>query len=184
MGSYTIPPTTWNFPTFPKCRASLSLVEIELPDPRYERVFFSSQSRPREINLHELFDKLCLLIWISSDTSLSVTPFECSLVSPGYLPPPYGELSMVVLLLGFPFRRNSDWSCQNVQKHFILFLLKLLNTLPSFRGLGLSEGGLFCLSLLKTLAIDDGLRECLFPCLLLGSTLAVDVLDSEQCDSS
>ncbi|GJS34278.1 hypothetical protein Tco_0532660 [Tanacetum coccineum] len=60
----------------------------------------------------------------------------------------------------------------------------LLNTLPSFRGLGLGEGGLFCLSLLKTLAIDDGLRECLFPCLLLGSTLAVDVLDSEQCDSS
>ncbi|GJX98669.1 hypothetical protein Tco_0355688, partial [Tanacetum coccineum] len=41
------------------------------------------------------------------------------------------------------------------------------------------EGGLFHLSLLKTLAIGDGLRECLLPCFLLGFVRAVGVLDSE-----
>ncbi|GKB63269.1 hypothetical protein Tco_0919455 [Tanacetum coccineum] len=65
-----------------------------------------------------------------------------------------------------------------------LFSPNLLNTSPSFRGLGPGEGGLFGLSLLKTLAIGDGLRECLLPCFLLGSVRAVDVLDSEYCDSS
>ncbi|GKC81481.1 hypothetical protein Tco_1137198 [Tanacetum coccineum] len=41
------------------------------------------------------------------------------------------------------------------------------------------EGGLFLQSLLKTLAIGDGLRECLLQCLLLSSVRAVGVLDSE-----
>ncbi|GJW21725.1 hypothetical protein Tco_0032347 [Tanacetum coccineum] len=53
------------------------------------------------------------------------------------------------------------------------FPLNLLNTSPSFRDLGPGEGGLFRLSLLKTLAIGDGLRECLLPCFLLGSVRAV-----------
>ncbi|GKC65505.1 hypothetical protein Tco_1098103, partial [Tanacetum coccineum] len=47
-----------------------------------------------------------------------------------------------------------------------------------------SEGGLFHLSLLKTLAIGDGLQECLFPCLLLGSVRAVGVLDSNSLRTS
>ncbi|GKB60124.1 hypothetical protein Tco_0916310 [Tanacetum coccineum] len=51
------------------------------------------------------------------------------------------------------------------------------NTLLSRRGPG--EGGLVRLSLLKTLAIGDGLRECLLPCFLLGSVREVGVLDSE-----
>ncbi|GJT42822.1 hypothetical protein Tco_0951537 [Tanacetum coccineum] len=61
----------------------------------------------------------------------------------------------------------------------LFFSPNLLNTPPSFRGLGPGEGGLFRLSLLKTLAIGDGLQECLLPCLLLGSVRAVGVLDSE-----
>ncbi|GJZ83355.1 hypothetical protein Tco_0648528 [Tanacetum coccineum] len=48
----------------------------------------------------------------------------------------------------------------------LFFPPNLLNTSPSFRGLGPGEGGLFRLSLLKTLAIGDGIR-------------AVGVLDSE-----
>ncbi|GKD86734.1 hypothetical protein Tco_1357888 [Tanacetum coccineum] len=58
----------------------------------------------------------------------------------------------------------------------LFFSPNLLNTPPSFRGLGPGEGGMFRLSLLKTLAIRDGLWECLFPCLLLGSVRAVGVL--------
>ncbi|GJV18198.1 hypothetical protein Tco_1363521 [Tanacetum coccineum] len=56
------------------------------------------------------------------------------------------------------------------------FLPNLLNTPPSFRGLGRGEGDLFFLSLLKTLACGDGLREYLPPCLLLGSVRAVGSL--------
>ncbi|GJY44009.1 hypothetical protein Tco_0432222, partial [Tanacetum coccineum] len=55
------------------------------------------------------------------------------------------------------------------------FLLNLLNKPPSFRGWGRGEGDMYFLSLLKTLACGDGLRECL----LLGSVRAVGVLDSE-----
>ncbi|GJW63152.1 putative reverse transcriptase domain-containing protein [Tanacetum coccineum] len=57
------------------------------------------------------------------------------------------------------------------------FLPNLLNTPPSFRGRGRGEGDLSFLSLLKTLACGDGLRECVSPCLLLGSVQAVGVLD-------
>ncbi|GKF49566.1 hypothetical protein Tco_0142817 [Tanacetum coccineum] len=59
------------------------------------------------------------------------------------------------------------------------FLPNLLNTPPSFCGRGHGEGDLYFLSLLKTLAYGDGLRECLLPYLLLGSIRAVGVLDSE-----
>ncbi|GJU86583.1 zinc finger MYM-type protein 1-like protein [Tanacetum coccineum] len=59
------------------------------------------------------------------------------------------------------------------------FLPNLLNTPPSFRGRSRGEGDLYFLSLLKTLACGDGLREYLPPCLLLGSVRAVGVLDSE-----
>ncbi|GJV90648.1 hypothetical protein Tco_1538461 [Tanacetum coccineum] len=78
----------------------------------------------------------------------------------------------------FPSCGNSSGGCQNVQMCFVLFP-NLLNTPPSFRDVGPGEGGLFCLSLLKTLAIGDGLPECLLPCLLIGSVRAVDVLDSK-----
>ncbi|GKG36567.1 hypothetical protein Tco_0444245, partial [Tanacetum coccineum] len=44
---------------------------------------------------------------------------------------------------------------------------------------GRGEGDLFFLSLLKTLACGDGLREYLSSRLLLGSVRAVGVLDSE-----
>ncbi|GJT44520.1 zinc finger, CCHC-type, retrotransposon gag domain protein [Tanacetum coccineum] len=54
---------------------------------------------------------------------------------------------------------------------------RLLNTPPSFRGQSLGEGDRFWLSLLKTLKTGDGLRECLRPCLLLGSVRAVGVFD-------
>ncbi|GJZ89584.1 hypothetical protein Tco_0661366, partial [Tanacetum coccineum] len=59
------------------------------------------------------------------------------------------------------------------------YLPNLLNTPPSFRGRGRGERDLFFLSLLNTLACGDGLRECLSPCLLLGSVRAVGVFDSE-----
>ncbi|GJT15069.1 hypothetical protein Tco_0873775 [Tanacetum coccineum] len=59
------------------------------------------------------------------------------------------------------------------------FLPNLLNTPPSFRGRGHGEGDLYFLSLLKTLACGDGLRECLSPCLLRILFGRVGVLDSE-----
>ncbi|GJY12494.1 hypothetical protein Tco_0381803 [Tanacetum coccineum] len=89
---------------------------------------------------------------------------------------PCDDASLVALR--FPSRGNCG-GCQNVRMRFVLFPPNLLNTPPSFRGLGPGEGGLFRLSLLKTLAIGDGLRECLLPCFLLGSVRAVGVLDSE-----
>ncbi|GJS51073.1 hypothetical protein Tco_0624435 [Tanacetum coccineum] len=55
---------------------------------------------------------------------------------------------------------------------------QLLNT-ATFLQWPAMEKGLSFLSLLKTLACGDGLRECLSPCLLLGSVRAVGVLDSE-----
>ncbi|GJZ66317.1 hypothetical protein Tco_0623013 [Tanacetum coccineum] len=88
---------------------------------------------------------------------------------------PCDDASLVALW--FPSRGNCD-GCQNVQMHFVLSPQPIeYTTLLPWPGLG--EGGLFRMSLLKTLEIGDGLQECLLPCFLFGYVRAVGVLDSE-----
>ncbi|GJS90807.1 hypothetical protein Tco_0773443 [Tanacetum coccineum] len=74
---------------------------------------------------------------------------------------------------------RSRWCSPFVDAFLLLLQFFLLgdsvDAIRNSRG----EEDLYFLSLLKTLACGDGLREYLPPCLLLGSVRAVGVLDSE-----
>ncbi|GJV65103.1 hypothetical protein Tco_1475931 [Tanacetum coccineum] len=104
---------------------------------------------------------------------------HCSSLS-NFLPVP-GRLCLDDALLGctsVSFSWEPLWRLSERADALRSFPPNLLNTPPSFCSLGLGEGGLFCLVAtrdLKDTAIGDGLRERLFPCLVLGGC----VLDAE-----
>ncbi|GJR21360.1 hypothetical protein Tco_0969887 [Tanacetum coccineum] len=103
--------------------------EIEMPDPRCERVSFLTRPKLREIILVGRCAPVMMLHWLH-----------------------FGSLRVGIVAAVRTYKCALFFSPQPIEYPTLL---------------------------LKTLAIGDGLQECLLQCFILGSVRAVGVLDSE-----